>query len=123
MPLDEEGFQYPVVNKSLCIDCGLCEKVCPVINVDKEKVNPNQEGFLLQLKDDEIRKHSTSGGAFTAIASWVIRQGGVVFGAAMNVDTFEVHHQYTETIEGLEVFRISKYEQSHVADCYAQVRD
>ena len=79
MPLDEEGFQYPVVNKSLCIDCGLCEKVCPVINVDKEKVNPNQEGFLLQLKDDEIRKHSTSGGAFTAIASWVIRQGGVVF--------------------------------------------
>ena len=83
----------------------------------------NQEGFLLQLKDDEIRKHSTSGGAFTAIASWVIRQGGVVFGAAMNVDTFEVHHQSTETIEGLEVFRISKYVQSHVDDCFLQVRD
>ena len=123
MPLDEEGFQYPVIDKALCVDCGLCEKVCPVINVEPEMVNTSQEGHLLQLKDEDIRKHSTSGGAFTAIADWVIRQGGVVFGAAMNVDTFEVHHCSADTIEGLEKFRVSKYVQSHVDNCYAQVRD
>lgn len=121
MPLDNEGFQYPVVDKTLCIECGLCERVCPIVNREPEIVNPNQEGFLLQLKDDEVRKHSTSGGAFTAIASWVIRQGGVVFGAAMDVNTFEVHHQYVDTLDGLGLFRMSKYVQSHVDDCFKQV--
>ena len=34
MQEDNEGFLYPVVDASICIDCGLCEKVCPVINQD-----------------------------------------------------------------------------------------
>ena len=31
---DSEGFYYPQVDATICIDCGLCEKVCPVINQD-----------------------------------------------------------------------------------------
>ena len=56
---DFEGFMYPVVDTNLCVECGLCEKVCPVINVEPEKANQNQKGYLLQIKDDDIRKHST----------------------------------------------------------------
>lgn len=70
---DEEGFLYPHVDIEHCIDCHLCEKVCPVANVEPEKKN-EQHGFLLQIKDESIRKESTSGGSFTAIASWVINQ-------------------------------------------------
>ena len=29
---DMEGFLYPEVDASSCIDCGLCEKVCLVIH-------------------------------------------------------------------------------------------
>ena len=29
---DKEGFRYPQVDMDSCIDCHLCEKVCPVIN-------------------------------------------------------------------------------------------
>lgn len=29
---DKEGFLYPIVDEQTCIDCGLCEKVCPIIN-------------------------------------------------------------------------------------------
>ena len=35
MQLDEEGFEYPVVNQDRCIDCGACQTVCPVIQYDK----------------------------------------------------------------------------------------
>ena len=34
---DEEGFLYPQINKDICINCGICEKVCPIINQGKEK--------------------------------------------------------------------------------------
>lgn len=32
MEFDEQGFLYPIVEESQCIDCGLCESVCPVIH-------------------------------------------------------------------------------------------
>ena len=32
MEQDAEGFLYPVVDTTLCIDCHLCERVCPIIN-------------------------------------------------------------------------------------------
>ena len=86
---DEEGFLYPHVDVEHCIDCHLCEKVCPVANVEPEKKN-EQHGFLLQIKDESIRKESTSGGSFTAIASWVINQGGIVYGAAVDYSDFKV---------------------------------
>ena len=30
MELDEEGFEYPVVNSNLCVRCYMCLKVCPI---------------------------------------------------------------------------------------------
>ena len=38
MSEDNEGFLYPGIDLSLCIDCGLCEKVCPVIHQGKERI-------------------------------------------------------------------------------------
>ena len=96
MEEDAEGFRYPKVDVEKCINCHLCEKTCPVINSEADKPNDKQRAFLLQHKDKEVLLQSASGGAFTAIASWVIRQGGVVFGAAYDKD-FQVTHQYVET--------------------------
>ena len=117
---DMEGFRYPSINLDSCINCGLCEKVCPVLHSTDDDLPHKQEGFILQHKDDEIRKQSTSGGAYTAIAKWVLNQGGVVFGAGYLEGTFTVVHQWIEKEEDLFIFRNSKYVQSEMRDCFQQ---
>lgn len=120
MVKDTEGFLYPTVDTKLCIECGLCQKVCPIKNNDKENYIHSQSGFLVQNKDEEIRKESTSGGAFTAIATWIIQQGGIVFGAAYDQGSFKVIHRYVETKEELKIFRNSKYVQSEIGNTFKE---
>jgi NAD-dependent dihydropyrimidine dehydrogenase PreA subunit len=114
---DNEGFLYPEVDKNICIDCGLCEKVCPVINQAEER--KPLAVYAAKHKDEQIRMASSSGGAFTAIAESVIDEGGVVFGAKFNQDC-DVVHSYTETKEGLGAFRGSKYVQSRIGESYKE---
>ncbi len=121
MTADEEGFLYPAIDKSICVNCGMCEKVCPIINKIPEKTF-HQEGYVVQHKDEKILKESTSGGAFTAIADYVIKQGGVVFGAAFD-DNFNVVHTYVEKTEELAKFRNSKYVQSDMGNSFRLAKD
>lgn len=116
MAEDNEGFLYPSVNTSQCINCGLCEKVCPVIN-KSEKRTP-LKAFAAHNKNEIIRRLSSSGGIFTFLAENVINDGGVVFGARFD-DDFNVRHDYAETIEALAAFRGSKYLQSKMLDNYS----
>ena len=122
MEADHEGFLYPKIVYNTCINCRLCEKVCPIINVEPEKQRP-QTAHLIQITDDVIRKESTSGGSFTAIARWILRQGGVVFGATLDINTFEVHHRWVDNEADLSLFRNSKYVQSHIDKCYQEVKE
>ena len=115
---DKEGFLYPQVDTSTCVDCGLCENVCPVLNQDEERM-PLQV-YAAKHIDDEIRMKSSSGGIFTLLAEQIIDKGGVVFGARFN-ENWEVVHDYTETKEGLAPFRGSKYVQSNIGNSYKQV--
>ena len=116
---DEQGFCYPLVDKDRCIDCGLCEKVCPSLN-QIEKRKP-QSAYAAINPNEEIRMKSSSGGIFTMLADRIIKDGGVVFGARFN-ETWEVIHDFTETEEGLEPFRGSKYVQSRIGETYKQAK-
>lgn len=114
---DEEGFLYPEVDEAICIDCGLCENVCPVINQADARI-PLQV-YAAKNTDEKIRMHSSSGGVFSILAEQTIKQGGVVFGARFD-ENWEVKHDYTETIDGVSVFRGSKYVQSKTGDTFKQ---
>ena len=114
---DNEGFLYPEIDKDICIDCGLCEKVCPVINQAEER--KPLAVYAAKHRDEQIRMASSSGGVFTAIAECVIDEGGVVFGARFNQD-WDVVHSYTETKGGLAAFRRSKYVQSRIGESYKE---
>ena len=112
---DNEGFLYPQIDESICIDCGLCERVCPIIN--QELPSEPIKTFAAKNNDENIRQQSSSGGIFTLLATKVINNGGVVFGAIFNAK-WEVEHDYTDTIEGLAKFRGSKYVQSKIGNNY-----
>ena len=67
---DEEGFLYPTVDKMKCVGCGLCKKVCPILH--REHHNEKTEGYIIRYKNENIVEESTSGGAFTAIAEYLM---------------------------------------------------
>jgi len=112
MQPDEEGFLYPAVNGDLCVECDLCEKRCPV---GKEIPEHKLHAYGMQHKDEEIRRQSSSGGVFTALARGMFARGGVVFGAAFD-EALRVEHIGAFDEAELAAMRGSKYVQSDAAD-------
>lgn len=115
---DMEGFWYPSVNLDMCIKCGLCEKVCPVLHPLPARIP--QIVYAAKNSNQCVRMESSSGGVFSLLAESVLKQGGVVFGARFD-EEWQVVHDYTEAVDGLGVFRGSKYVQSRVGDSYSKV--
>lgn len=118
MKVDEEGFRYPHVDKDKCINCHLCEKACPELKPEYNDDAP-LKSYAIQQKDNEILRESTSGGFYSALSAYVIKNGGVVFGAAFD-ENMVLRHQYAETLEDCAKFRGSKYVQSLIGDTYSQ---
>ena len=106
MQTDEEGFLYPQVNMDVCIDCGLCEKVCPELNVctNDEPV----KAFVAKNDDKAVRLSSSSGGVFTLLATEAIEAGGMVYGVKWN-DNWQTVYSVAEHIDELGAFRGAKY--------------
>ena len=81
MTPDSLGFLYPQVNAGLCVNCGLCDKICQFHdNYERYGNYDTPHACQFRLKQDEQLKKSQSGGAFFAIADKFIAEGGVVYG-------------------------------------------
>lgn len=117
MHMDDEGFYYPEVDSVSCIDCDLCEKVCPVINQELPRIP--QKCIAAKGKRNDIVMKSSSAGIFYLLAERTINNGGVVFGARFN-DSWDVVNSWTESIDGTTPFMGSKYVQSNIGNSYKQ---
>ena len=120
---NKEGFWFPQIDPNKCVNCDMCEKACPVLHkIPIEKTEDDIKVFALVHKDEDIRKHSSSGGAFSAIANYVLSQGGVVFGAAFD-EKFDVHHICVDASDDLYKLRGSKYVQSRIGSTYKLAKE
>ncbi|MDR0918713.1 MAG: polysaccharide pyruvyl transferase family protein [Oscillospiraceae bacterium] len=115
------GSFYPIINENKCIECGLCREHCGIRS--NENINNDKKICFAAVNNDiEIRKQSSSGGTFSALAGYIIEQNGVVFGAKYD-DNFNVVHASTETIEELSKLRVSKYVESDLGETFKQTKD
>ena len=121
MVADSEGFLYPKINEAECINCGKCYDICHIKNGMPEK-KPINRSFYARTHREELRLGSSSGGIFTELAECVLKNNGIVFGAAFSEDRRRVEHISVESCEELERLRGSKYLQSEIGNTFAEAR-
>lgn len=119
MKPDDLGFEYPSIDASLCVDCGLCVKICPVNNPPKA-VSPSVV-YAVQSANLEDLMSSTSGGAASVFSQIILRQNGVVYGCS-GMDASQIQHIRIESISELYKLKGSKYVQSKIGSVFKQVK-
>lgn len=120
MESNDEGFLFPVIDKSKCINCGKCEKACPIQN--HPKVNKNKKAYACYADSFNKRMKSCSGAVFTLLAEKMLEQNGVVYGAAFD-DRLNVYHLKVDSVDDLKTIKGSKYVQSIIGITYSEIED
>lgn len=74
-----DGFCYPAIDSSKCIDCNLCSRECPSLHNIEAKLSSLPISYYGFSTDQDVYLQSTSGGAATSLASGFNMHDGVVF--------------------------------------------
>ena len=117
-------FLYPEIDTSLCVGCSLCTKVCPVLNMNQVTAAINKEesvSYAIWNNNMKDRVNSSSGGVFSAMADRIIKDGGIVYGAAWD-DAMRLSHVGVDDIGELDTLRRSKYVQSSTDGTFNEVK-
>ena len=121
---EDKGFLYPEIDVSLCVDCGLCTKACPVLNKQIEADAPDHHestSYAIWNRNVDDRISSSSGGVFSALADKTLQEGGVVYGAAWD-ENMQLRHIGIDDSHKLDTLRRSKYVQSNTDGTFKDVK-
>lgn len=116
-----EGFYYPFLNANSCVQCGLCERMCPVLNEKVTEKIPRVDAYMIKSPEEEVVFNSTSGGAFTIFANCIIKKGGIVFASRYNYETNRLEVTNTDKYP-VSDFRKSKYMESYVGESFKDIK-
>ena len=121
MHVDKEGFVYPLVDETKCVECSMCTKVCPVINkcVDDK---PYLKSFAGYSTDQKVIEKCASGGVVTSISKSIIKQGGVVFGVRFSSNYNMSEYCIARTEQDLWKLCSSKYIQPNKLGIHKEVK-
>ncbi len=116
---DKYGFEQMAVDTDKCIECGLCEKVCPILHV--ENTTERYSCGAAYALDDDIKYQGSSGGLFGVFARRIILNGGCVYGAAFDED-LKLKTTSAETLDDLVPLYKSKYLLCDTDDKFVEIK-
>lgn len=117
---DSEGFYKYNIDKKKCSSCGVCVKKCPQLNNKIENKIPDK-CYAAYSKDDYILMKSSSGGLFTELAKVILKDSGLVVGAAWQGN--DIRQIFVQSVDELEKLRGSKYLQSNLCGVYKRIKE
>ena len=120
MQQDSEGFFRPFIDNNLCIECQCCKQVCPSNQENTRNYGMQTSAYAYMNQDVEVKRKSSSGGAFIALAQYVISHNGAVFGATFD-NNYYVRLTKAEFLHDVYPMMGSKYVESLVGDSYSEV--
>ena len=118
LPRSPMGDLHPVIDQKKCIECHLCEKVCPILN-PPDSGQP-QQSFASWANNSQIHIKSASGGIGSVLAKHFLNQGGVVYGCTS--DGVEIKHIRIADLEEYVRIQGSKYVQSSIDKIYCLIK-
>lgn len=120
--ISDEGFAYPIIDPDKCVKCQVCVRTCPVLSLQPPyHYNSESPCYSAYQKQMDVRVRSSSGGMFYTLAKYVLKQGGVVYGAAWT-EGLHLKHIEAEDENSLERLLRSKYVQSDTSAVFTQVK-
>ena len=120
MKKDQEGFFYPTIDNKKCIGCKLCERTCPILNSKKKKMK--NICYAIYSKNEDVILNSSSGGIFSLLSDVILKQNGIVIGAAFNSDN-KLIHTAIEKKDEIKKLRGSKYLQSEIDNIFSYIKE
>ncbi len=123
MQEDSEGFLFPVLDNDLCINCGLCDKICPMGSDHQANSGQDQKSYLAISEHPEHYCKSATVGICTILARLFVENGGRVFGVCLDESTWKTFHICVSDNEGIERLRNSKYIQSDLRQAFSETKD
>lgn len=122
---DPNGFYIPQVDNELCIKCGICEQKCPSLHQQGILRNSLsiQQIYAAWSTNENIVKHSASGGVFAQVANdFLEHPNRLVYGATL-LENSTVKHISVENSKDLHLLQNSKYQQSDATGIYKHVKN
>lgn len=117
MQEDSEGFLQPVIDRDKCVECGLCMQRCPELG----HAPLPESSSCHAAYSHSFQRNGSSGGMFSAIADYILENGGVVYGAAFD-DKLQLRHIAVDKKEDMQSLRGSKYLQSCTGTIYKKIK-
>ena len=116
-----KGFYVPVVDDSLCNNCGLCIQVCAFAHSETVLKDASIKGFGAWSNDSEVRLKCSSGGIGFELGRYLLADGYKVCGVRYNASMQRAEH-YIATDESSLIPSIgSKYIQSYTVDGFKEI--
>lgn len=119
MQPDDLDALHPVVDESICINCGLCEKTCP--NNRELSYKLPHKVWAAWSNDSDVRRTSASGGIACELYRYWIKNGGVATGVVYDRDE-GCHFILLENESDIKAVQNSKYTFSDTAGIYKVVK-